>query len=557
MTSGRHHPRLSRFARETPLPKGEGGVRPPSGWEGEGFRGRRLTPSSSHASSGEGPSFSPWEKGSRSALVKFETADTGRGGGGIARALEPLALAGLLLAGCIDMAPRYHRPPEPTPATFPTGPAYPAPSAAVQGVVGWRDFFSDPKLVSVIEAALANNRDLRAAVENIAIARAQYQVQRAGQFPQIAATAGATIGQEPASVATGVSTPGQGEINIRQYNVGVGVAAYQLDLFGKLRNLTRAAQEQYFATRQARDAAQITLVGQVAVDYLALASDRSLLKIAQDTVVSGGETVDLTRARFTGGIASQLDVAQAQTILEAARFDVARLTTQVAQDRNALDLVVGAPVGDDLLPAAIGAPVVVLSRLPEGLTSAVLLRRPDVLAAEDQLEGTNANIGAARAAFFPSITLTGSGGLISTSLSTLFQGAAATWTFAPALTQPIFDAGLNRANLALAKAQRDLAIDTYEKAVQTAFREVADALAQRGTIDAELAAQRALVAAADTSLRLANARYEKGADTFLNVLIAQRAYFVGQETLVTTQQTEAANLVTLYTALGGGLDAAR
>ena len=470
--------------------------------------------------------------------------------------LPSLALAALVLAGCIDLAPRYHRPAQPTPAAFPTGPAYPAQGATVQPIVGWRDFFSDPKLKAVIDEALANNRDLRAAVENIAIARAQYQVQRSALFPQIAATAGATIGQEPASVVTGSSAPGQGEVNIRQYNVGVGVAAYQLDLFGKVRNLTRAAQDQYFANRQARDAAQITLVSQVAADYLTLASDRSLLKIAQDTVVSGGKTLDLTQARFTGGVASGLDVAQAQTIVEQARFDVGRLTTQVAQDRNALELLVGAPVGDDLLPAQIGAPAVVLSRLPAGLTSVVLLRRPDVLSAENQLEGANANIGAARAAFFPSITLTGSGGLISTALSTLFRASSATWSFAPAITQPIFDAGANRGNLALAKAQRDLAVETYEKAVQTAFREVADALAQRGTIDAELGAQRAFVAAAEESLRLANARYDRGADTFLNALIAQRSYYVAQQTLVTTQQTEAINLVTLYTALGGGLDAA-
>jgi multidrug efflux system outer membrane protein len=466
----------------------------------------------------------------------------------------PIALTALLLAGCLDLAPRYHRPAQPTPAAFPTGPAYPAPSARVQGVVGWRDFFSDRRLEAVIDEALANNRDLRAALANIAAARAQYQVQRASLFPHLAATAGATLGQEPASVVTGV--PGQGEINIRQYNIGLSVPAYELDLFGKLRNLSRAAQDQYFATRQARDAAQITLVSQVAADYLTLAADRSLLKIAQETVINGGKTLDLTRARFTGGVASGLDVAQAQTIVEQANFDVARLTTQVAQDRNALDLVVGAPVGEDLLPPAIGESVVVLARLPAGLASAVLLRRPDVLVAEDQLEGANANIGVARAAFFPSITLTGSGGLISTSLATLFQGASATWSFAPAITQSIFDAGANRGNLALAKAQRDLAVAAYEKAVQTAFREVADALAQRGTIDAELAAQRALVAAADQSLQLANARYQSGADTFLNALIAERSYYAAQQTLVTTQQTEATNLVTLYTALGGGLDAA-
>ena len=249
-------------------------------------------------------------------------------------------------------------------------------------------------------------------------------------------------------------------------------------------------------------------------------------------------------------------MAQAQTIVQQANFDVARLTTQAAQDRNALELLVGAPVGDDLLPAALGAPVVVLSALPAGLTSTVLLRRPDVVEAEEQLKAANANIGVARAAFFPSVTLTGSGGLISTALSSLFQGAAATWTFAPAVTQTIFDAGANRGNLNVAKAQRDLAVATYEKAVQTAFREVADALAERGTIDAQLAAQRALVAASDQSLLLANARYERGGDTFLNALIAQRTDYAAQETLVTTQETEATNLVTLYTALGGGLDGA-
>jgi len=477
------------------------------------------------------------------------------------------AIAALALAGCIDLAPRYHRPAEPTPAVFPTGPAYAPPSAAVQPVVGWRDFFSDAKLKTVIDEALANNRDLRIAVANIAAARAQYQVQRSNLFPHLNANAGAVFGQFPAGSSSGfgggtgtgggtVPSGAASPFTEHQYNIGLGVSAFELDLFGRLRDLSKAAQEAYFATREGRDAAQITLIGEVAADYVTLASDRSLLKIAEDTVASGGKTLDLTRARFGGGIASALDVAQAQTVVQQARFDVARLTTQVAQDRNALELVVGAPVADALLPDEIGAPVVVLSRLPAGLTSAVLLRRPDVLQAEDQLRGANANIGAARAAFFPTISLTGSGGLTSTALSTLFRGAAATWTFAPSITQPIFDFGANRGNLNLAKAQRDLAVATYEKAVQTAFREVADALAQRGTIDAELAAQRALVAAALDSLTLANARYQAGADTYLNALIAQRTYYAAQQTLVTTELTQATNLVTLYTALGGGLDAA-
>ncbi len=464
-------------------------------------------------------------------------------------------LAATGLAGCIDMAPRHHRPALPTPAVFPSGPAYAPQGGEVQPVVGWRDFFADQRLETIIDQALVNNRDLRAAVANIAAARAQYQVQRASLFPHLNASAGATIGQEPASVVTGVATPGQGEVDIHQYSIGAGVSAYELDLFGKLRNLSRAAQEQYFATREARDAAQIALVGEVAAAYLTVASDRSLLQIAQDTVASGTRTLDLTQARHTIGVASGLDVAQAQTIVEQARFDVQRLTTQVAQDRNALNLLVGAPVADDLLPAALGAPVAVLSRLPAGLTSSVLLQRPDVLQAEDQLKAGEADIGAARAAFFPSITLTGSGGLISNALSNLFKGAAATWSFVPALSQPIFDAGANRGALAYAKAQRDIAIDNYEKSIQTAFREVADALAQRGTIEGEIAAQQRLVAANQTSFRLANARYAQGADTFLNALVAQRAYYAAQQSLVATRQTEAANLIALYTALGGGLDA--
>nr|MDQ2860801.1 efflux transporter outer membrane subunit [Pseudomonadota bacterium] len=449
---------------------------------------------------------------------------------------------------------------QPTPAAFPTGPAYAPPGGAVQPVVGWRDFFSDPKLKTVIDEALANNRDLRIAMADVAAARAQYQIQRSNLYPHLNAQAGATFGQFPSGSTFGGggggTSRGASPFTEHQYNVGLGVSAFELDLFGKLRNLSRAAQDQYFATREARDLAQIILIDEVAGDYITLASDRSLLEIAEDTVINGGKTLDLTRARFGGGIASQLDVSQAQTIVEQARFDVARLTTQVAQDRNALELLVGAPVTDDLLPTRIGVPVVVLSRLPAGLSSAVLLRRPDVLQAEDQLRGANANIGAARAAFFPAISLTGSGGLTSTALSTLFRGAAATWTFAPSITQPIFDFGANRGNLNLAKAQRDLAVATYEKAVQTAFREVADALAQRGTIDTQLAAQRALVAAAQDSLTLANARYQAGADTYLNALIAQRTYYAAQQTLVTTELTQATNLVTLYTALGGGLDTA-
>ena len=271
---------------------------------------------------------------------------------------------------------------------------------------------------------------------------------------------------------------------------------------------------------------------------------------------SGTASLTVTQQRFTVGVASGLDISQAQTIVQQARFDVARLTTQVAQDRNALDLVVGAPVEDELLPAGTGEPVVVLDRLPAAVSSNVLLARPDVLEAEDQLRAANANIGAARAAFFPNIELTGSGGLTSLALSALFQGASGTWAFAPAITQTLFDAGANRGNLELAKAQRDAGVATYEKAIQTAFREVADALAQRGTIDEQLAAQQALTNANNDALKLSTARYERGTDTYLNELIAQRSYYAARQTLVASQLAEADNLVALYAALGGGLNAA-
>ena len=299
---------------------------------------------------------------------------------------------------------------------------------------------------------------------------------------------------------------------------------------------------------------QITLVSEVATDYLTVGSDRALLGIAQDTLRSSDATLGVIQQRFQAGIDSQLDVSQAETIEQQARFDVARLTTQVAQDRNALDLVVGAPVDDSLLPSGLGEPVVVLDRLPSALSSDVLLTRPDVLEAEGQLRADNLDIGAARAAFFPNIELTGDGGLTSLALSALFKGASSTWSFAPTISQILFDAGANRGNLDVAKAQRVAGVATYEKAIQTAFREVSDALAERGTIDRQIAAQQALADAAGRSYTIYLARYQQGSDTYLNVLLAQRTFYSARQTLVTTQLAKAANLVTLYAALGGGLD---
>jgi multidrug efflux system outer membrane protein len=462
-----------------------------------------------------------------------------------------LICLGSTLAGCIDLAPAYLRPPQPTPATFSGAAASPS---VDRPPVGWRDFFADARLKALIEQALANNRDLRVAVANIAAARAQYHVQRAAQFPTITAGPSATFASIPAEVAAGGAVPqGTSAYSEHIYSLTGGVSAYQLDLFDKVRDLTRAAQDQYFATQAARDAAQITLVSEVASDYLTLGADRALLKIAQETMTSGQASLSVIQGRFDAGIDSGLDVAQAKQVVQQARFDVARLTTQIAQDRDALNLVVGAPVKDDLLPAGVVDEPAVLAALPAAVSSSVLQRRPDVVEAEDQLKAANANIGAARAAFFPSIDLTGSGGLTSLALSTLFKGASTTWTFAPTVSQTIFDAGANKGNLAYAKAQRDLATANYEKAIQAAFRDVADALALRATIDEQLSAQQALTDAADQDLSLSAARFDKGSDTYLNVLIARRTLYTAQQTLVAARLAKATNLVTLYTALGGGL----
>jgi multidrug efflux system outer membrane protein len=487
------------------------------------------------------------------------------------RRLFPIVAAGALLTGCIDLAPKYRQPVQPTPAAFPSGPAY-AVAKQAEPVVPWRDFFVDPKLRALIDEALVNNRDLRIAVANILTARGQYQVQRSDLFPKLNAQASATYGQYPLGVAavqsgaTGGSTGGaaagggavattggSGVYNERLYSANGAVTAFQLDLFGKQRNLTRQAFEQYLSTRAARDAAQITLISEVATDALTLGSDRALLEVSKEALVNGDATLAITRARFRGGVASELDVFQAETFSQQARSDVARLTTQVAQDRNALELVVGAPVADADLPADVEGPGVAIAKLPAGLPSSVLLARPDVVQAEDVLKGANANIGAARAAFFPDISLTGSGGVTSLALSTLFRSAAETWTFVPSISQPIFDFGQNKGNLNIAKGDRDADLAQYEKTVQTAFREVADALARRGTIDEQLAAEQALTAAAAGNLKLSTARYQSGADTYLNELVAQRTLYSAQQTLIATQLTLATNLVTLYTALGGGV----
>jgi multidrug efflux system outer membrane protein len=461
-----------------------------------------------------------------------------------------LSLAALsLLAGC-DLAPPYHRPAPPAPASLPTGGTYPAIASATKQApdIAWQDFFVDPALRQVIATGLANNRDLRVALANVEQARALYRVQRADQLPTISANASATY-----SRASSAQTLPGADRRSDIYSVNAGLSAFEIDLFGRVRNLTRAALEQYLATDEGARATRITLIAEIASAYLTMAADQDQLQISRGTLESYRQSLELTQAQFRTGVASELEVRQAQTGYEQARYDIAALQTQIARDQNALNLLVGTTVTADLLPTALGEHPFTLAELPAGVGSDVLLQRPDVLQAEHELKAQYANIGAARAAFFPQISLTAAAGTLSPALSGLFGNGNGTWSVAPAATLPIFDFGRNAANLRYAKASRDAALATYEKSIQTAFREVADALAERGTIGEQLAARGNRVTAASQAYRLSDARYRAGVDPFLTTLDAQRTLYGAQQNLVQTRLDAASNLVELYRALGGGL----
>jgi multidrug efflux system outer membrane protein len=448
------------------------------------------------------------------------------------------------------MAPKYTQPVAPVPPAWPSGPAYKEMAAATDKSVAdipWQKFFVDEKLRMLMALALENNRDLRVAVLNIERSRAQYQIQRSDLFPKVDATADGNFQRLPADL----SGTGQA-MTVHQYGVGLGVSSYELDLFGRVRSLKEQALEQYLATEQARRSVQISLVSQVAGTWLTLAADRERLQLAKDTLTSQQSSYQLTRSRFEAGVSSALDLHQAQTSADTARVDIARFTTLVAQDENALTLVVGSPVPTELLPQSLSETLTALKDVAPGLPSDVLLSRPDILQAENLLKGANANIGAARAAFFPRITLVSSIGFGSDDLAGLFKPGSFAWKFAPQITLPIFDGGSNRANLKVAEVDRAIAVAQYEKAIQVAFREVADALAQRGTIDEQVAAQQSLTYATSESYRLSQARYEKGVDSYLTVLDSQRSLYGAQQNLITARLFRLANLVTLYKVLGGG-----
>jgi len=464
------------------------------------------------------------------------------------------ALLALSALGACSMDPHYTRPTPAAPPNWPQGDAYLRQSEAPLPSLSYRDVFRDARLQALVEQALANNQDLRQALANIQSARALYRVQRAEIFPEIDASGGVTVRRGSSQgTASGGSAGGSGnrDKTTTTYDVQAGTTAWEIDLFGRLRSLNRSAFNQYLASEAAARATRLTLVADIADAWLTLAADRSLLRIAEDTEKSAQTSVELTQARLDGGVAPRTDLRQAQTVLATAQADRARQTTLVAQDINALQLLVGGPVADNLLPSAIEDADAQLAELPVGLDSSILLRRPDVVEAEYQLRAANARIGAARAAFFPRISLTAVAGLASTALSSLFTGGAFSWTVAPSATLPIFDGGANAGNLAYAKAQRESYLAVYQKTIQTAFREVSDALARRGTIDAEMRADQLNAAAAEDTLTLGMARYRQGIDPYLSTLDAQRTFYAARQRVAGIRLTKAQNLVELYRALGG------
>jgi multidrug efflux system outer membrane protein len=436
------------------------------------------------------------------------------------------------------MAPAYVRPAAPVPASWPVGDAYLAQSEAALPQVSYGAIFEDPRLRDLIGQALQNNRDVRVAAANLAAARAQVRVVRSAQFPELGASA-----------STGYQTDGNGN-DTRDYALQGGISSFEVDLFGRLASATAAERERALSTEAAARTVRLGLVADLADAWATYAADRDLLAIAQDTAVNARRAVDLTQARLEGGVAPRTDVRQAEQVLATAEGDLAAQTAAIAQDENLIRLLVGAPVDPALLPASLGEVFTSIATLPAGTDSAVLLRRPDVVQAEYRLRAANADIGVARAALFPRISLTGLLGVASDALGSLFTGDAFRASAAADAAYTIFDAGGARANVAVSKAQRDAALASYELAIQTAFREVADALAVQGTIDERLRAARANSEAAADNAQLAEARYQGGIESFLANLDAQRSLYTARRQEAAVLLAAVQNRIELYRALG-------
>ncbi|CAB3685497.1 RND transporter [Achromobacter marplatensis] len=461
--------------------------------------------------------------------------------------IAPAMLALLMAAGCVSMAPPYSRPALPVPAAYDAPAARPAELST--SCIPWRTYFSDPALQALIDTALVNNRDLRTALARVQEARALYGIQRADQFPTVGVQADGTRARVPGDL----NLTGQPQVS-SQYQVGLGLASWELDFWGRVRSLKDAALQNYLATDAAAQAATLSLITQVADSYLTLRELDERLELTRETIASRAESLRIFRRRFEEGAISKLDLTQVETLWQQARALGADLERIRAEQAHALALLVGAPLN---LPEQAEPldDTAVMRELPAGLPSDLLVNRPDIVAAEHQLQAANANIGAARAAFLPSITLTGAFGTASAELDGLFSGASRAWNFAPSISLPIFDAGRRQSALDLAEARRDQAVAGYEKTIQAAFRDVSDALSARHWLAEQVEVLRATVAAQTERARLAQLRYDHGASPYLEVLDAQRDLLAAQQTLVQTRRALLSSRVGLYAALGGGTQA--
>lgn len=477
-------------------------------------------------------------------------------GGDKAKRRRGIALVAVaaLMAGC-SLQPVYQRPAATMGATYPTGDAYKsaAGGSANQSPaidIGWRDFLTDPRLQRLVEIALANNQDLRVAALNVAQTHAQYRIQRAAIFPLVGGFVNSSTSPTSARVPASLSSTGKAEVT-HEYSVGLS-ASWEIDFFGRLQSLNDQALQQYFATAQAHKAVQILLVSEVADQYLTLLADDELLAVTQRTLESAQGSYQLTLLQFNTGAGTELAVRQAETVVEQAKANYSAQVRARAQAENALVLLIGQPLPADLPPPASLNAQAILADIPAGLPSDLLTRRPDIMQAEATLRGANANIGAARAAFFPTISLTGSLGTASSALSGLFKAGSLAWGFLPSITLPIFEAGKLQANLDAATVQKDINIAQYESSIQAAFREVADGLAARGTYDDQVASLERFTQAQQRSLDLSELRFRNGVDSYLTVLTAQTGLYSAQLTLVSARMARLTNLVDLYRSLGGG-----
>jgi len=462
-----------------------------------------------------------------------------------------LSFAALVFMGGCSLAPNYTQPSAPIPAEWPQGTAYKDSQITVEAQTAWKlswqAFFTDPKLQQIIESALNNNRDLRLAILNVEKAAALYGIQKAELFPSFNASAAMASQRVPADLSrSGVATTSE------EYSVNFGITSWEIDFFGRIRSLKDSALENYLATEEARRSAKILLIGATAGAYLNLAADRENLNLAKTTLQTQQDSYRIINRRYQVGLATEVDVKRAQTQVDTARGDIARFTQQVALGENALNLLLGSPAPADVLSANL-SDILRPQAVSSGISSEILLNRPDILAAEHRLKGAYANIGAARAALFPRIALTTRVGTASADLGGLFGSGSGVWSFAPTIVMPIFDARLWSAYDA-ANIERTIALTQYEKAIQTAFREVADALAVNGTVGDQLSAQESLVNAVEIIYRRSETRYLKGIDSYLSVLDAQRTLYSARQGLVALRLARIANDVKLYAVLGGGGD---